>query len=276
MIIGVDHIALSVTDIDKATDLVSRWGYRPKFINRRLINSPIKTPYLREKKRFHDISYCQPLSPGLAVELTAHGRKFIIGEETGPYKIVMRGKNPGAYLDNAAEHHLKNCGVLTDVFGSRAAPIRLPEFKTICYYINEGSSACAVIRCILIETFDLDKSAEFWAKFGFFEKGVCAAGQNGKWRLLEFKNYMLPWGLNLVLVKTKRSPASRIYQLDKPGFTCLAFITTDIFTQRRRLEGKKIDVTEISSIEAGGRSLKICLCANPDGGSLELIQIDKE
>lgn len=277
MIIGIDHIALSAIDIDKATDLVSEWGYRSKFINRRLINSPIKTSYLKEKNRLHDISYCQSLSPGLPIELTVHGKKFI-GKEASPYKIAITGKNPGIYYNDIADDHSENCEILKDIFGSSVTLIQLPEFQTSCYYINNGSKQHddrVIIECILIKAFNLDKSVEFWAKFGFSEKKTSTANQEKSWKLLEFKNHIFPWGLDLILTKAKTKFASRIYQLDRPGFTCLAFITNNIFTERQRLKSEKIDVTEISSIEVGGKTLKICLCGNPDGGTLELIQISK-
>jgi len=52
MITGIDHIALSATDIDRATGIVAGWGYKPVFINKKLANDPIKGSYLRTKNYF--------------------------------------------------------------------------------------------------------------------------------------------------------------------------------------------------------------------------------
>lgn len=276
MIIGIDHIALSATDIDKATDVVSKWGYRPIFIDKKLTNDPIKGPYLRTKNLFHDISYCQPILKEIPIELTVHGDRYADAEEDGCYKVIFSGTNPGCDCDQVSERNSRNCDIIAEAFGSFAKSISLKEFNAAAYHINEKSdekNRYVSVKAVLSESPSLDDSVDFWLNFGFSLKKAGHA-ERENWRLLEFKNHLLPQGFNLLVIKTDRI-RQKIYGIDGAGFNCLAFLTSDISADRKRIEANGVQITEAFSFCAGNNPLRICLCRGPNGEPVELIEIQK-
>ncbi len=276
MIIGIDHIALSAIDIDRATDIVSRWGYKPIFINKKLANDPIKAPYLHTKNLFHDISYCQPISKGIPIELTVHGDKYADAEEDGCYKVIFSGINPGCDYNQVPERNRRNCDIIAEAFCSFAKSISLKEFNAAAYHITEKSdeeNRYVSVKAVLSESPNLDDSVDFWSNLGFsLKKTGYAEGKN--WRLLEFKNHLFPRGFDLLVIRADHR-RQKIHGIDGAGFNCLAFLTSNISANRKRIEANGVEITEIFSFCANNNPLRICLCRGPNGEPVELIEIEK-
>lgn len=276
MIVGIDHIALSATDIDRATGIVSRWGYKPIFINKKLANEPAKRPYLRTKNLFHDISYCQPALKGIPIELTVHDNRYTGAEEDGCYEVIFSGINPGRDYDQVPERNSHNCDIIAEAFCSFTRSVSLKEFNAAAYHINEKGyeeNRCVSINAILSESPNLDESADFWFNFGFsLKKADSAGGEN--WRLLEFKNHLLPRGFYLLVIRTDRI-RKKIYGIDGAGFNCLAFLTSNISADRKRIKANGVEITDDFPFCAGNNPLRICLCRGPSGEPVELIEIGK-
>lgn len=83
MIVGIDHIAFSVSDIEKGLSQVASWGYRAKFVEKGVLNHVAKTPFLRKREGKHDIAYCESPAGGVAIELTAHNMSSL----ASPYEV---------------------------------------------------------------------------------------------------------------------------------------------------------------------------------------------
>ncbi len=274
MIIGVDHIALSTVDIQKAVRALMNWGYKPCFIDMGSINDPIKGPYLNAREEFHDIAYCQPLSRGVAVELTVHSGRFT-GEYDSAYKVIFSGENPGGNRDNTSKEDIENCAVISEAFAGAAQPIRLQAFDTDAYYLNEereGQDNRVAVKAALSYGSDIEESVDFWGNFGFTKK----SSARERWELLEFKNQAFGWGFNLLIAKPRHKISKDNYRIDNAGFNCLAFLTSNIRAEKERLKKKRIETTDIFSFRAGGRLLRICLCRGNNGEPVELIEIDSK
>lgn len=274
MIIGVDHIALSAVDIQKAVRALMDWGYKPRFIDTGSINDPVKGPYLNAREELHDIAYCQPLSSGVPVEITVHSGGFTGGNDSA-YKVIFSGKDPGIDRDNISEEDIGNCAVISEAFAGAARPIRLQAFDTGAYYLNEGREGQddrAAVKGALSYGQDIEESVAFWGNFGFAKK----SSAKERWELLEFKNHALGWVFNLLIAKPRRKISKDSYKIDNAGFNCLAFLTSNIRAQKQRLEKSGIETTDIFSFKAGGRLLRICLCRGNNGEPVELIEIDSK
>lgn len=274
MIIGVDHIALSAGDIHKAVRVLSNWGYKPRFIDTGLINDPIKDSYLNAREELHDIAYCQPLSRGTPIELTVHSGRFI-GKDDSAYKVIFSGENPGSDRDNISKEDIENCDIISEVFGKAAEPIRLREFDTDAYYLNEereGPDNRVTVTAALSYGSDIEESVDFWGNFGFTKK----SSVRERWELLEFKNQALGWGFNLLIAKSQHKVNKDRHRIDNAGFNCLAFLTSNICAEKERLKKKRIETTDIFSFKAGGRLLRICLCRGNNDEPVELIEIDSK
>lgn len=277
MILGIDHIALSVTDIDKGVKAITQWGYSSKFIEKEIENNVIKKPYLNRLNEYHDIAYCQPVIPGVAIELTAHNRKFIKQEDDN-YKIVFEGKDIGVYrnLQDNTESHIQNCDIISEVFDIEAKPVYLSDFDTISYLCNGSTGreiGCANIKCVIKETSNFKKSLSFWNNLGFSLNSK--SKHEEKWRLLEFKSPLSSFSLELLLINRPEEKSFPLYKLDMPGFTCIALLTNDIFREISDLNTKGIKTSNIFSLKTGNNFLKICLLSGPDGECVELIQVEK-
>jgi hypothetical protein len=73
MIIGVDHLALNVLDIEQAkNDLMSK-GFKCKFMESRILNPKEKKSLLFEHKPTHDFALFQSANQGVSIEVTCHG-----------------------------------------------------------------------------------------------------------------------------------------------------------------------------------------------------------
>lgn len=132
MIVGIDHIAFSVSDIEKAISEVASWGYHAAFIEKEVINHRAKIPFLREWREKHDIAYCQSkVGDGLAIELTAHA--------------VIPGTTPRV--------------------------VQCEESRNAPYQVCFSATSSKIIDTVLLETSDVERSTAFWSKFGFREKG---------------------------------------------------------------------------------------------------------
>lgn len=73
MIIGVDHVSLSVTDISKAISYLEPKGFICKFMEMDVLNNPAKKPLLSRYKARHDFALFVPRTPGPSIEAINHG-----------------------------------------------------------------------------------------------------------------------------------------------------------------------------------------------------------
>ena len=72
MILGIDHLAYNITDLEQAAaDLVGR-GFTQVFCETQLLNHPNKKPLLREYHDEHDIAFFTR-DTQVPIELTRHG-----------------------------------------------------------------------------------------------------------------------------------------------------------------------------------------------------------
>jgi len=281
MIIGIDHIALSAGDIDRAIEVISGWGYKVKFTNKKLLNHPAKAPFLSTINKYHDVSFCQPLLPGPAIELTSHGSQFI---ETTPlkergFKVLFSHTNPGIGVQDD-KPHLENCKTLSEVYKGDVIPSCLPEFNTECYYLKDGNkdkTKCASVKCVLIESIDIEKSCKFWKSFNFIERRQSLPGGEYKWKLLEFKSHLPGWCLDIVIKETNKKNKIGEYKIDMAGFPCIALLTMDIYGVTNSFHPRMgIKIGDIFPFKVGGQALEICMLSDPDSGYVELIKIVKE
>ena len=259
MIVGIDHIALSALDMNQALKRLLKWGYTPKFTERDVENHPAKKKFLSSVMPFHDLAYCQPRSLGLAIELTVHGRRFS-GEEA-PYKAVFSGGCPGEIIKPPFAHQ----SILEEAFGQTPHFVRLQAFQIDGYYLGTSDErAAANVRAFVLECSDLVSSQRFWTRLGF---SVCHGKQN--WIKLQFISPIEKWQMELLLIHRKPRQALR-HRIDSRGFGCLAFLTTDIDSDRKSLGMPSSDIFDLS---VNGKSMKICLCEGLDGETIELIQL---
>lgn len=277
MIIGVDHIALSTSDIDKAIKAIEAWGYRPKFVDRNLPNDAVKVPYLENPDKFHDISFCQLLIPNPAIELTAYRGRVEVNEDS-PFKAVFSGKNPDRGEVRVNARHLEIAAIASEAFEFKVEPVWLSDFGTTSYYLHETTAkgaGCACIKSMILDSPDIEQTSNLWLNLGFTLKKESTVPAKARWRLLEYKSYLPVWSLTLLIINSNY-PRNGVYKLDMPGFTCIALLTNNIAVEAKRLREEGIKVSESFLLRTGGNLLKICLCYGKCGECIELIEFVRE
>ena len=253
MIVGIDHIAFSVSDIEEALPLVASWGYRSVFVEKGVLNHVAKTPFLRKREEKHNIAYCESLRGGVAIELTVHG----------DVRVAPVGRSRRPHVRRTAEGNLPATGPA-------------PLIKVSPYQVYFSQTFPRVIDVVSLETSDVERSAGFWSKLGFKEKSPAGARTlrrqgAGMTSELSFTTPLASQKLTLRLIHSPKK-SKRLYYIDDRGFPCIAFLTTHIERDRLLLGDTASD---IFSMTIHQQLLDICLGRGPDGECVELIAIRK-
>ncbi len=270
MILGVDHLALSVGELKKSLDEVEKTGYGVKFIHENLPNSPIKKPFLTFYRSVHAVAYCQA-SRGISLEITEHGAP--LGEEPSFYQVLF-DRPPVSY-----KKFLKTLPCRPEIWqetvqrDAEAASWR--PFRAQFWH-STGSIIAGLpeIRAVLVPVSDLERSLRFWTEG--LRAGETARGTGGgrPWVRLAWRTPIPRWSLEIILQNTSKE--MDLPYLDSPGFPCLAFLSNDVAGDRLRLiESGARETSELSDHLIHGKKLQIAFARGPSGELVELIEVKK-
>jgi len=276
MLLGVDHLAFSATDIDQAVKTLSRWGYEPKFIARALLNAPSKKIYLAEWQDDHDIAYCQPAEPGTAIEVTAHNKQYARTQQAAFQALLCAKPDQVASTDQAGLNagQKKLLAAAGQAYGCNVHPLFLSDYNCFVYYMDrpaETNAKSRNIKSIIVMCADLDKSQGFWELFGF--RAEPKEISDADWRRLRFNSILTGRSLELLLISSGEKILAADSKLDSPGFPCLALLTSNLAAEIERLAAKGIKGSGEFALAVGDKDLKICLFSGLNGEMIELIQV---
>jgi hypothetical protein len=277
MIVGISHITLACHDVDGAVDLVSDWGYRPKFIEKGVLNNIVKSDFLSLWVPTHDIAYCEPVQPGLPLELISYGRGLKGCDGDSPYIVAFSGLNGETQPGDEPADMLNYGGALTEAFGDVYRPRRLDGFNAWCYGRDAGDGdedaggRLASIRSVLIRSVDIERSIRFWSFFSFAPTGGIKTTEGVKWGIMRFKVDVFSRGVSLLIVQP-REAFSHNYNMDAAGFACLAVFSTNIVRDARDISAAGFTASGIFAVTLNGNRMDVCLCRSDDGSIVELLQ----
>ncbi|HSH01836.1 MAG TPA: hypothetical protein VLL52_04895 [Anaerolineae bacterium] len=97
MILGVDHLALTVTDMTVGQQSLEKEGFVCQFAENNQPNAIEKKRFLGHYQPYHDLALFRPKEGGVAVEITNHGP--VVASGRGPYQyyqdhIVLHTPDP--------------------------------------------------------------------------------------------------------------------------------------------------------------------------------------
>lgn len=265
MILGIDHLTLTVEYFEEAIRFFEKFGYRVEFIEKKLLNDKSKVKFMKEFIKYHKIAYLKSKGRSPAIELISYGRKE--NRCVFPYpNVIFKGNQLGEAID-------EDDGVkflveeLFDVEGVKK--VYLPIIGKQVYYIP-GDEDFSSLWGFLLLTNDLVSTLKFWTQaLGFRLLKI-----NNKGALIEFPTYIKNWQLRIGIIYglDKREP---IY-LDSIGFNCMCFLTTEIKKDFRLLSKyNTVKVGEIFDLRVGGNRLNVGLAKEVNGSFIELIEIKK-
>lgn len=203
MILGIDHLALSVSSTEKAKNELEKDGFICSFMEYNVENNAAKKKLLRHYQSTHDIGFFRPTNGGVPVEITNHG---FIADTFAPYQYLSQ-------------------------------------------YIE-------------IKTSNIQEDIIFWKKVFKFKQEDS---------VLKFNSMVPSWSCAVKFLEDKKSPPA---MLDSKGYSCLAFLTSNIEddTQLAKETGAFDFITPMS-LKVNQRQLKVIMFRTPGGAICELIQI---
>ena len=274
MILGVEHIAVSCDDIASGIRTLEAAGYRPKFIQKDVTNSPAKKGLLRTFGELHSVAYCQ-IEGGVSLELTQHTHP--LRGAASPYQVLfcapVAGGQPyiasdlppaydeawGAALRVGRQAKVEQWGAISAQFWS--APLE---------DCHPGTA-----RAVLIPVGDLGAAERFWTQgLGCRVMKSGSLDDGSGWLQVAFKTPIPGWYLEVILLA--HNGAVETPYIDDPGFPCLALITNKLAkdtTKLREMGGR--EVSDVFHMVMNEKQLNILVLRAPGGELIELIEFGK-
>jgi len=252
MIVGVDHLAFSVSDLQAETPWLEM-GYKVQFVERELENHKAKTHFLTHYVSEHGMLYLKHPA-GVALEGTYHSPPA--SPASGSYYPVF-SVSPST-LDGGECLPAVQC-----VFNKPVTDIRLSSSVHYGALQREGAGLTAVV----VRTHDLSVSLDFWTR----GLGFQIVRQEGKTIRLSNRALFPHWQIDVVLIEVSEPPGKGY--LDATGFTCLALLSTNIENDSVGLFGRgACDMTAPFTLAVNSKPLRLLLLRSPGGAPVELIQ----
>ena len=272
MIIGIDHLALSCSNVAAASQELARSGFSTQFIEKDLPNHSAKKAFLMHYALKHDIAYCRR-EDGIALELTNHRGGFDGAAATTAYHAYFEAAPPDLVpIDGlkpnlaAVWNYLKN--------GRSVRPAQWSPFTTSFWYNSAHSSLHPLgVSSVALPVAQLSKSSVFWQSgLGFRQKSTRYLETGERWENLVFLSPFKRWALDFVLIETNAGQTRAM--LDAPGFRCLALITTDLRADlKKMMKAGGTEATEPFNLLLNGKMLQVALLRGPSDEIVELIEL---
>ena len=274
MILGVDHVAISVHDLEASRGALAALGYELQFRQDEMPNDRSKRPFMLHWTGLHDISYFRPSGPGPAIEVISY--PSAAAGPQGPDILVFAGlsttDNDGGQAAPAALAEAAAAMASAKTLFSEAD---VPGLGIPCFTAQAGGPARAAKLCgIVLPVADLDTSADFWdAALGVEARRVKnVSGQTG-WASIDIKAIHPSWSMGVALVEKTGASLRRRF-MDTPGCTTVCLLSTDIARDRDRLASfPGVKLGEVFAPIINSKRLKVCVGEAPCGELFELIQV---
>ena len=254
MIVDIDHVAFSSYDIDTQVASLKGLGYTLNFIRRNIPNLEIKRKMLKSFNNIHHTAMLKK-NKSFSVELIDEGN---INLHVGCFRPVLEGVE----LRNAVNNKIEVGG---KIFTNRYFESFGTEVYTLDHITGQNNF---LFNKLMMESWDIFKSAEFWKKLGFTEIARCAGFCILKFRsVLENHNYFL------YIIKKQKPDIE--FRLDDKGFTCLAFVSTSIKRDIKNIQDLASYISATEIIEIGQHGLEIGFICGPCGELVELAAVQR-
>jgi hypothetical protein len=267
MIVGIDHIALSCVDIVKASEELALSGFNIKFIEKDVPNFSGKNIFLERYEQTHSIAYCESEN-GINIELTQHG--LTPGESSSLYNLLFSSVPHDSLKKVTPDHELGEYWIRSGLFRPPLQSL-WPAFGTNIWHSESSDSEPFSIKGLLVPVSKLSESEALWTRglnFKVLNRGSIESGK--RYIALKYGSPLKTWTLNVLLVESEVFA----YQLDSRGFSCLAFLSSNLERDLEKLTSLgATENTGIFFIDVNGRTLKVVVLRGPNKELIELIEL---
>ena len=269
MIIGIDHISLSCNDIYSAQPEIRNLGYKLKFQEINVYNNPAKIPFLQDFEDRHSLAFFQH-ETNIPIELIQH--KKPLENISSPYHVLL---NP--MFENSQKHGKVEIQ-LDKVFNTSLYNMKVNSYvwkkqNALFWHDDSNTNLNLGGAFICIPAINILRSEEFWTNiFGFKLVSRSPIKTTPQWTYLSHKSLISNSpSIDLFIVDTK-TPVKPSF-LDDPGFTSLAFISTSIEKDFKKLMAyHPIEYSKEFNLNINSKELKIRIVRNHDQSLIELIE----
>jgi len=268
MILGMDHLALSVTDIDAAVAAGQPLGFDALFVERNLPNPECKRPLLIDHRAFHDVALLRAYGGGTAIEAVRHARR-LAAPRSQIMPLLCGQRRSGAAFGGFNTAGPDWPAICRDALGVTAVMAEWAAWRAPLCLVNERAEPH--VAALLVATPAWEKDLMFW-RDGV--SATIASHEPGRWALLKLKSPVAAWQGTVLLARTENAASN---YLDSAGFPCIALWSSALAedTDRLRKFGGS-SIIEPFTLTVNGRVLTVIQLRAPGGWLLELIQLTRK
>ncbi len=267
MIIGIDHLALTALDLDRATACLQNCGYKLHFLDRRVQNPETKRLFLNSWSPTLACAFLIPIGPFIPVEVLVEGS--VLHDPVATYRSLWTGR-PKSAVD--AEPGTED-GTSRLYCGDDAARFRIPALDIEGVYDRACISTAGMdhgIKALAFEVPHLEPAMRLWQK----GLGFSLTSQDRGGVRHAAGSFSSPFQKGRCDIHIIENPASSSgSSLDCRGFPCLAFTSTSVDRdmERLRLLGAR-EFSDVFELVMNGSCLRIVFFRGTGGEILELVE----
>lgn len=252
MIIQIDHVAMSSMNFERHIKTINSVSYKQEFMARNVKNLRIKRSLMRQFCEDHDLALLTSKG-NVAIELINHRHINM----TDSYIVPIFENVPGGLTDERGRKSINDRVFMEATIKSFDVPI---------YVKRDVSKNGFRFNKMVVRVTGREKSVAFWECLGFrlvqTKKGFA---------LLEFESVLTADVCQIYL--QERKTADGLPYLDDCGFNCIAFISGSAENERKLLDGKGFETTEIEVLTLNRRVLNIFFARGFCGELVEIIEV---
>lgn len=262
MIVGLSHVALSVSSIELAQASLARLGYTVRFSDRDLRNDPSKKPLLQRYQDRHSILALE--APGaMAIELLDHGG--VVGDQTSALIPVFRTEQPVSDWEEVPleDFPLSSSGLDDVAKAVKQTPRGFfdPALNLKFLWVPSGETDGAGLFACVVPSSAPAQMGAMLKQLRFREDP-----QTGLWALLT----PIPTlqARLLIAEQNARDGWSRERHLDAPGCAVLA-----LMARKAREVPYVLGADPVAfELDVDGATTRITLCSPEHGPIIELVE----
>ena len=255
MIVQIDHVALSSMNFEEDIKIITALNYKSQFIQTGIKNLQIKRGFMRQFSEDHDLALLAS-EGNIGIELINHGH--INTENT--YIFPIFENIPNDLTASLGRRRINDC-TFTEA--------RMKSIDVPIYIYEDVNKNVFRFNKMVIRVMNFEKSIFFWECVGFSVHKI-----KKDFALLEFKS-LVSNDICQIYLQEYGDSNNKPY-LDNPGFNCIAFISNSAKNEKKILDNKGIETTEIEELTLNQRVLNIFLARGPNGEIIEIIGLGKE
>lgn len=252
MLLDIDHVAFSSLFMERDIQILQTIGYRLDFIEANIENLTIKSDFLRNFSKHHDISLLTS-NNGFNIELVNHRNCHNVH----PYLIPVFKNLPPHLIADGKNNELDYNRI----------EARMKIFDIPIYLERNSSSPEFKFNELVMYVNNITKTKKFFEILGF--KVINKKNDLTK---LEFKSLFSNKSYFLFL---KQDSDNSVRFLDDGGPNCIALLSSSIENEKNNLHDAAFYTTPIQSLVLNKKLLNIFFSRGPSNEIIEIISMEK-